>query len=446
MLPYMPIHYLLFEKLKIPAIVLTSGNVTDEPIVIDNKDALEKLSSIADAILTYNREIHNRTDDSVVTIINKKERILRRSRGFVPQPVNLHRDVDGILATGAELVNCFCIGKGKQAIFSQHIGDLKNFQTYEFYCETIEKYIKLFRFEPKMVVSDLHPDYLSTKYAVDSKWKHIKVQHHHAHIVSCMAENRLDEKVIGVAFDGTGLGDDNRIWGSEFLICDLKDYKRISHFDYIPMSGGDKATEEPWRMALSYLYKFYGKDFKKFDLPFLKKVEPASIELLCDAIDKKINCPLTSGAGRLFDAVAALLNITPYSKFHAEAPMRLEAIIDNKITTSYPFSTGKTISFEESFDCIIRDILQSVPLSVISAKFHNSIISVIIKVAESIRETHHLNKIVLSGGSFQNKYLLSKLEVLLPKHGFDVFTHSIIPTNDGGIALGQLVIAAKNFL
>ena len=444
MLPYMPIHYLLFEKLDMPAIVLTSGNISDEPIVTDNKTAIEKLSGIADAVLTYNRDIYNRIDDSVVTIVNKEERILRRSRGYVPIPIKLNLNVDGILATGAELVNCFCIGKDKQAILSQHIGDLKNIETYEFYCETIEKYKKLFRFNPKLMVSDLHPDYLSTKYAIDSGLKHFKVQHHHAHIASCMAEYKLDEKVIGVSFDGTGLGDDNHIWGGEFFVCDLKEYTRINHFDYIAMPGGDKASHEPWRMALSYLYKTYGKEFVELDLPFLKNIKPSTIELICAAIDKNINSPLTSSSGRLFDAVAAIINLCPLSKFHAEAPMRLEAIIDRKIKQAYPFTIGKTIIFEETIELIVNDLKRSAPLSEISAKFHNTIIAIILEVAKETRDNHNLNKIVLSGGTFQNKYLLENIETLLIKHNFEVFSPKKVPTNDGGIAIGQLVIAAKS--
>jgi hydrogenase maturation protein HypF len=446
MLPYMPLHYLLFEKSNISAIVLTSGNISGEPIVTDNKTAVEKLLNIADAVLTYNRDIYNRTDDSVVTVVNKRERIFRRSRGYVPVPINLNFNVDGILATGAELVNCFCIGKNNQAIISQHIGDLKNIETYEFYCETIERFKKLFRFEPSLLVSDLHPNYLSTQYAVETKLKHIRVQHHHAHIVSCMAENNLDEQVIGVGFDGTGYGDDNNIWGSEFFVCDLKKYTRINHFGYIPMPGGDKVTDEPWRIAVSYLYKIYGNNLLKLDLPFLKNINSSSIELLCDAIDKKINCPMTSSAGRLFDAVAALINLCPYSKFHAEAPMRLESIIENKYEHAYPYSISKTISFEETIEQIVKDIQHNVPLSKISTKFHNTVISVIYDVVKEIRDSHNLNKVVLSGGTFQNKYLLENLENLLTNYDFEVFSHKKVPTNDGGIALGQIVIAAKNYL
>ncbi len=221
MLPYMPFHHLLFEKLNIPAIVLTSGNLSDEPIVIDNHEAIDKLIRIADAVLVYNREIYNRTDDSVVFSVNEKERLIRRSRGYSPQPVNLQLNVDGIFASGAELVNCFCIGKGKQAILSQHIGDLKNLETLEFYTESFERFKKLFRASPELVACDLHPDYLSTRFAKDLKIPILEVQHHHAHIASCMAEHNLDEKVIGVSMDGTGYGDDGHIWGGEFFVCDL---------------------------------------------------------------------------------------------------------------------------------------------------------------------------------------------------------------------------------
>ena len=444
MLPYMPFHHLLFEKLTIPAIVLTSGNISDEPIITDNETAIEKLSTIADAVLTYNRDIYNRTDDSVVTIVNKKERIFRRSRGYVPAPILISTNVDGILATGSELVNCFAIGKDNKVLLSQHIGDLKNMETYEFYGETIEHFKKLFLFKPTLIVSDMHPNYLSTQYAVETGLKHIKVQHHHAHVASCMAEHNLDEKIIGVSFDGTGYGDDGNIWGSEFFVCDLKEYKRVNHFEYIPMPGGDKVTEEPWRMAVSYLYKIYGNEFLKMDLPFLKSIKPTSVELLCQAIDKKINCPLTSSSGRLFDAVAALINLCPVSKFHAEAPMRLESIIDRNIKKVYPFTINNTISFNKTFEQIIKDINHNVPLSEISAKFHNAIISIINETVEKIRNEYSLNKVILSGGTFQNKYLLENIENLLLKNNFEVFSHNKVPTNDGGIALGQMVIGAKN--
>lgn len=443
MLPYMPLHHLMFGHIDTPAVVLTSGNLSDEPILINNDDALKTFNGIADAVLTYNRDIHNRADDSVVTVVNKKEMIFRRSRGYVPTPLNLQKNVDGILATGAELVNCFCIGRDNQAIISQHIGDLKNLETYEFFTGTIEKFKRLYRLNPGLVVSDMHPDYLSTQYATQSGIPHVKVQHHHAHIVSCMAEHNLDEDVIGVAMDGTGLGDDGKIWGSEFLICNPKNYRRINHFAYMPMPGGDKVTSEPWRMAVSYLYEIYGDGFRNFDLPFLKNIPADPVGLLCNAIDKKINSPLSSGAGRLFDAVAALINLCPVSKFHAEAPMRLEAVLNPSNRDHYHFEfTENGISFHKTIIGIVDDMKTGRHIADISAKFHNTIITVIAQTVKEISSNHNLNKVVLSGGTFQNKYLLENIENELLSSGFSVYSHSKVPTNDAGIALGQLVIAS----
>ncbi|MCK9612483.1 MAG: carbamoyltransferase HypF [Bacteroidales bacterium] len=442
-LPYMPVHYLLFQHLPIPAIVLTSGNISDEPIITNDDEALEKLNCITDATLTYNREIYNRNDDSVVFVTNNQERIIRRSRGYVPRPINTNHYLEGILAAGAELTNCFAIGKGNKAILSQHIGDLKNFETYEFYCETMERFRKLFLFEPKVVTCDLHSNYLSTKYAKETKLPLIQVQHHHAHIVACMAENVIDEKVIGIAMDGTGYGEDGNIWGSEFLICDLNNFKRYTHFDYMPMPGGDKATEEPWRMAVSYLHSYFGKEFLYYELEFLKNIDTNSVEMVCEAINKKINCPLSSGSGRLFDAVAALINICTHSKFHAEAPMRLESIIDSNCRDSYSFSINKTIVFKDTFLQIIEDLKQKISPSVISAKFHNTIVNIVLETVIKIRNDLGINRIALSGGTFQNKFLSENIENKLAASGFEVFIHTKVPSNDGGIALGQIVVAAN---
>jgi hydrogenase maturation protein HypF len=442
-LPYMPIHYLLFERLSIPAVVLTSGNFYEEPIIIDNDEALKKLFDIADAVLTYNREIYNRTDDSVVKIINNDECLFRRSRGYAPNPVKLTINADGILAAGAELVNCFCIGKGTQAILSQHIGDLKNIESYRFYTETIDKFKKLFRVNPSLVVSDLHPDYLSTRYAESLGITNIKVQHHHAHIASCMVENNIDEPVIGVSFDGTGYGTDGNTWGSEFLIADLKDFKRYTHFEYTGLPGGDKAVEEPWRTAVSYLYKYMGRAFLDLKLPFLEKIDSIKINHVLDAIDKKINCPLSCGAGRLFDAAAAITGVCTMSMFHAEAPMRLESVAASGIKECYDFEINKTISFGRLFKGMIGDIKKGVSASLISAKFHNTIICVIFETVIKMRKETGINKVVLSGGTFQNKYISEGVKKMLVKDKFKVYTQNRIPANDGGIALGQLAIAAK---
>ena len=443
MLPYMPFHYLLFEKLGLPAIVLTSGNISGEPIVIKNEIALEELSKISDAVLTYNRDIYNRTDDSVAFVVNRRERIIRRSRGYAPQPVNLKLNVDGIFAVGAELVNAFCIGKGNQAIMSQHIGDLKNLEALEFYTESFERHKKLFRMKPDLVVHDMHPDYLSTKFAKEMGIPAVEVQHHHSHIASCMAEYNLDEKVIGISFDGTGLGDDGNIWGGEFFICDLAGYKRYTHFDYIPLPGGDSVTKEPWRTAVSYLYKIYGKEFLELDLPFLKDLDKSSLNIIVQAIEKNINSPLSSSAGRLFDAVAALTDLCLVSKFHAEAPMRLEAAINFKEDGAYPFDFGDVISFEDTVREIVEDIKEGVPVADISAKFHNTIINVVFGVASMIRKETGLDKVVLSGGTFQNRYILQNVETILTLEGFKVYSQANIPSNDGGVALGQIAIAAK---
>ncbi len=442
-LPYMPIHYLLFEKITLPALVLTSGNLSDEPIITADDEARELFGKITDAIVSYNREIHNRTDDSVVKFFSGSERVFRRSRGYAPAPIKTLYHVEGILASGAELVNCFCVGKGNQAVFSQHIGDLKNIETYRFYTETIEKYKRLFRFSPGLVAHDMHPDYLSTRYALELNIDSISVQHHHAHIASCMAEHGIDEKVIGVSFDGTGYGTDGNIWGSEFFVADLYVFERYAHFEYIALPGGDKVTEEPWRTALSYLYCSFGRHVQSLEIPFIRLLDEKKLNLVLDALEKRINCPLSSGAGRLFDAVAALLNVCPVSTFHAEAPMRLESLTAGSLNQRYEVSLGETISFKEMFQQIIEDIHKDMPVEIISTKFHNTIIYTIFRVSLQIRRKTGLNKIVLSGGTFQNKYIMERLEPLLIKNKFEVFSHSRIPCNDGGIAFGQLIIAAK---
>jgi hydrogenase maturation protein HypF len=443
MLPYMPFHYQLFRHLKTPVIVLTSGNLSDEPIIIDKEKAIDVLEPVTDAILDYNRDIYNRTDDSVLIVMNEIPRLLRRSRGYVPNPVRLAINVNDILATGAELVNCFCLGRGKDAILSQHIGDLKNYETYSFYVETIEHFRKIFRLKPELVAHDMHPDYLSTRYAAGTGLKRIAVQHHHAHIASAMAENGIDEKVIGVSFDGTGYGDDGNIWGSEFMICDLSDYTRYMHFEYKKMPGGDAVTSEPWRMAVSYLYSFMGEKFLDLNLPFLRNIKSENLNIILKMLNDNLNAPLTSGAGRLFDSVAALLNICVQSAFHAEAPMRLESVITEGIKDCYLFNNDHDIVFKETFRGIIDDILKGIPEGIISAKFHNTIINIVKTTVKKIHEETGLNKVVLSGGTFQNRYLLANLEPALTNSGFKVYAHSRIPSNDGGIALGQLIIAAS---
>ncbi len=443
MLPYMPVHYLLFEKLNTPAIVLTSGNLAEEPIIIDNAGALKMLGPVSDAVLHYNRQIHNRCDDSVAMLVNEHPRLIRRSRGYVPNPIGLDLDTEGIFAAGAELVNCFAMGKGQQGIMSQHIGDLKNFETYEFYRETYERFKRLFRLEPDLVAHDLHPDYLSTRFAKELGLPVVPVQHHHAHIASVLAEHKLDEKVIGVSFDGTGLGDDGIIWGSEFLVCDLEAYERITHLEYMPMPGGDRATYEPWRMAVSYLYPLYGRELTQLKLPFLGEIDSRSLEMVIQSIEKNINCPLSSGAGRFFDAVAALLGFCTVSQFHAEAPMRLEAGIMDGEEGIYPYTAGEPLGTGPVIDAMVKDIGKGIDPGLISARFHNTASSIIFDTVKRISSYRGIKKIALSGGTFQNRYLSARIENQLRENGFDVFVPLQLPANDGGIALGQLAVAAK---
>jgi hydrogenase maturation protein HypF len=442
MLPYMPFHYMLFENLKVPAIVLTSGNISDEPIVIDDTEALLKFQPISDAVVTYNREIHNRTDDSVALFVNNKSRLIRRSRSYTPSPIHLDINTEGIFAAGAELVNCFCIGKGKQAIMSQHIGDLKNLETLDFYTESVDRFKRLFRFEPQLAVCDMHPDYLSTHFARELNIPILETQHHHAHIASCMAEYKRDENVIGISFDGTGYGTDGHVWGGEFFVCDLNDFERVSHFEYIPQPGGDVVTKHPWRMMLSYMQHYFGNDVID-QYPYLfNNIHAQELALVNVMLEKGINCPLTSSAGRLFDAVSALLNICKTASYHAEPPMRLESVAKHT-SENYAFNAGEEISFKPTFEGILKDIDQKIDVGVISGKFHNTILQVIIKTAQKVSHQRGIKKVVLSGGSFQNRILLKKAENSLKDANFAVFSQSAIPSNDGGIALGQLAIAAK---
>ncbi len=444
MLPYMPFHYLLFERLKLPAVVLTSGNLSDEPIVIDNRTALEKLGGISEGVITYNRDIHNRTDDSVAFIANGKERVIRRSRSYAPSPVHLTFDAEGIFAAGAELVNCFCIGKGRQAIMSQHIGDLKNLETLEFYKESIRRHERLFRFQPTLAAMDMHPDYLSTNYVRQLDIPTVAIQHHHAHIASCMAENGVDTKVIGVSFDGTGYGTDGNIWGGEFMVCDFLDFERKAHFEYIPQPGGDAVTKHPWRMMTAYLVHYFGENVVAEYPELFKDTDPKELEIVLFMIKNKINAPLTSSAGRLFDAVSSLLGICRDTTYHAEAPMRLEAAATPDTEGSYPFEfTGDIISMKPAFEAMIDELTKGKRPGNIAARFHQAIVSVILETVTRISHETGIREVVLSGGTFQNRIILEQTEQRLVSEGFHVYSHSHIPSNDGGIALGQLAIAAK---
>jgi hydrogenase maturation protein HypF len=446
MLPYSPLHHLLLNG-PLKTLVMTSGNVSDEPISYKNEEAFRRLSKIADYFLFHNREIHMRCDDSVTRIIEGKPCILRRSRGYVPFPIKLSFPIEMILACGGELKNTFCLTRGQYAFMSHHIGDLENLETLTSFEEGIEHFKRLFYIEPKAVAYDLHPDYLSTQYAFSiPDIPKIGVQHHHAHIVSAMAENGIEEDVIGIALDGTGFGLDGTIWGGEFIKANLRDFDRLAHLKKVPMPGGSMAIKEPWRMAMVYLSEAFGDETTKLKIDLIRRIDPQKWDVLKRAIEKKINTPLTSSMGRLFDAISSLLSIRDEVHYEGQAAIELEMIADHGVKEKYPFHIYKdekpmVVDSQEMIRGIVRDLIDGAPASKISGKFHRTIAGFIIETCESIRSKEELNQVVLSGGVFQNIFLLSLVTEGLKKSGFDVYTHHLVPPNDGGVSLGQAVIA-----
>jgi len=447
MLPYTPLNHVLVKESGL-ILVMTSGNISSEPIVYHDDDGLERLKSIADYYVLHNREIHIRTDDSVTRIWRGKEEILRRSRGYAPFPLLMSFEFqERILACGAELKNAFCLTRDNFAFLSHHIGDLENLETLTSFEQGIEHFKRIFNIEPSYIAYDLHPEYLSTKYALALKdIPKIGVQHHHAHVVSCMGDNGLDGEVIGVSFDGTGFGTDGKIWGGEFFICDKKEFTRMAHLDYAPIPGGEKAIKEPWRIAASYLDKAYGEDMNDLDIDFIKKLDQKKWEMIKKMIDKEINSPMTSSAGRLFDAISALIGVRGAVYYEGQAAIELEMVAGVDETGVYLFDVmendGKSVILLESvIRDIVSDILSGIPKSVISGKFHNSIADMILKTCKKIKNESQLNRIALSGGVFQNTLLLNKTIDLLDNNGFSVYTQTRVPPNDGGIALGQAIIA-----
>jgi len=449
MLPYTPLHHLLLEKTARP-LVMTSGNISEEPIAAGNEEALKRLSGIADYFLIHNRDICSRYDDSVAMVVNHKARIVRRARGFAPYPIHLTYISASILACGAEVKNSFCLTRETHAFLSQHIGDLENLETLEHFEDTIRLYKTLFHIEPEIIAHDMHPDYLSTRYALDfaktNGLRCVPVQHHHAHIVSCMADNGVTEPVIGVAFDGTGYGEDGAIWGGEFLLADYSGFKRLAHFEYVPLPGGKAAIERPYRMALSYLFKIFGDDTFSLDLPFLKNADRDEMDLIRTQIKRRINAPYTSSCGRLFDAVSALLNIRRESDYEGQAAVELEAVADISVDKGYPFEIMeekgiRVVSFDGTVKAIVEDIAGGIPASEISGRFHATIADVILTVCRGLVEETKIEKVALSGGVFQNRLLVERTIKRLESGGITVLTHHDVPANDGGIALGQAVIA-----
>ncbi|MGE0087079.1 MAG: carbamoyltransferase HypF [Desulfococcaceae bacterium] len=451
MLPYTPLHYLLFDDGDFTALIMTSANRSEEPIVISNDEAFERLADIADFFLVHNREIYLRSDDSIVRHVSGSARFIRRSRGYAPMPVFLKKEIPSVLGCGAELKNTICLSKGKNAFLSQHIGDMENLETLDFFHLTVSHLKRILDIEPKIIAHDLHPDYMSTRFALEQEgMKTIGVQHHHAHIVSCMAENQIEGPVIGLAFDGTGFGTDGTVWGGEVLISDLHEFKRIGNISPVPMPGSTAAIREPWRMAVAYLADAFGEDFLNFDLPVLKDAGEMKIQMIREMIRKNINTPLTSSMGRFFDGMAALLGIRSRVSFEGQAAMELEMMAGKEGEGLYPCEWEKRETLQILTAPIVRGIVRdmqsglSVPL--ISRRFHSSLIHIFSELCKEIRNDTDLNRVVLSGGVFQNALLLDGLIRNLEKRDFQVFTHCLLPCNDGGISLGQVMIAAAKVL
>lgn len=449
MLPYTPLHYLLLEPDEdYPKVmVMTSGNLSDEPIAYEDEDARSRLSGIADGFLVHNRSIHMRVDDSVLRLVENQPYFTRRSRGFAPDPIRIENDLAELLACGAELKNTFCLSRDHYAFMSHHIGDLENYETLQSFEEGIQHYQRLFRIKPQSLAADLHPDYLSTKYAIERSCKEEiplhQVQHHHAHLASCLADNRWNstENVIGLIFDGTGYGTDGNIWGGEILVGSYTGFQRLFHLSETPLPGGDSAIRNPSKIAMAHLFTA--------NLPWSDELAPIKAltkqeqSVLRSQIENRINCPLTTSMGRLFDAVAALIGIRQTATYEGQAAIELENCCAPSETGYYQFPlSAEIIQTNALFEQILADLRSGVSQGVISARFHNGLALMCLNACQTIQKVTAIKTVALSGGVWQNTTLLKKTSVLLESSGFEVLRHHQVPTNDGGISLGQLMVAS----
>lgn len=449
MLPCTPLHHLLLQT-NFEALVMTSANLSDEPIAFDDDEACQRLASVADAFLSHNRRIHTRCDDSIARVIADRPLLLRRSRGFVPRAIALPENSRSILAVGAELKNTICLTRGDRAFLSQHVGDLKNLEVYTSFKQTIKHLQSILAVRPELVAYDLHPDYDSTRYALEeSGLPSFAVQHHHAHLASCLAEHGVEAPAIGIIFDGIGYGSDGHLWGGEFLIGDLRSCERVGHFRYQPMPGGDLATREPWRMALSYLQTAYVEI--PADSPAFKNIPSAELRLVGQAAARGINAPLSSSCGRLFDAVAAMLGLRQRVSYEGQAALELEMCADPQANQLLPYdlvSEDRQLIFDPA--PLVRSLFElqkeGVSPAILAGRFHASLAAMTLDVCEELRSRTTLQRVVLSGGVFQNCLLTKMTLAHLEKAGFDVLTHSLVPPNDGGLALGQAVVAGRHLV
>jgi hydrogenase maturation protein HypF len=463
-LPYSPLHHLLLAG--ISPLVMTSGNLAEEPIAMDEEQLQRILGTIADAALVHNRPILRRCDDSVLKLIEKQPCVeerngdeqaralhediprhrltLRRSRGLVPDSIQLPAAGPPVLACGADLKNTICIGRDNEAFLSQHIGDLEDYPAYRFFGETIADLAGLLKVRPEIIAHDLHPDYYSTRFALSPQagaGRRVAVQHHHAHIAACLAEHQLAGPAIGVALDGTGYGPDGTIWGGEFLVADLKTYRRVGHFKQYRLPGGEEAIRHPERLAFSIL-QAEGLGEAADLLPALAAEQR---KMLTAMLAQALNSPLTSSAGRLFDAVSALLGLGDSISYEARAAIRLQTLADRNGSGNYPFEiAGEVLSFGPMFSVLLTDLRGGTDRAVIAGKFHRTVAAGVSEMCRRIRAAEKLNTAALSGGVFQNDYLLELVKKDLLRDGFAVYSPEAVPPNDGGIALGQAAVARKN--
>jgi hydrogenase maturation protein HypF len=452
-------------------IVLTSGNLSDEPQCIDNDEARKKLNKIADYFLLHNREIVNRVDDSVVRVVGEKVQTIRRARGYAPATINLPSGFDRvpqILAMGSELKNTFCLLREKEAIVSQHLGDLENAAAFNAYQKMLNLYLNLFEHKPEAIAIDKHPEYLSSKLgkelACANQTKLYSIQHHHAHIAACMAENSIplnSPPILGIALDGLGYGEDGTLWGGEFLLADYRQFQRLATFKPIAMIGGEQAIYQPWRNTYAHLLAAQLWDTcqqQYTELGIVKFLKQKPLKLLNQIIEKQINSPSASSVGRLFDAVAAAIGIFPEEcSYEGQAAIEMESLVDiNSLnnyeeTNNYHFDVG----FLDNIYCIepapmwqalLNDLQQQIPRKTIAAKFHKSLVNVIVEMVNLVRQEHLIDRVALTGGVFQNRILLEKVTEDLQSLEINVLTHSLVPTNDGGLSLGQALITAAQLI
>jgi hydrogenase maturation protein HypF len=451
MLPYTPLHYLIMQG-PFDALVMTSGNISDEPIAHENDDARRRLAELADYFLLHDRDIHIRTDDSVVQLIDAKLVMLRRSRGYIPFPIELPQGIGNhnVLAVGPELNNTVCLTRGDMAYISHHVGDLQNVPAYDAFVQAVGHMQDILSIKPQAVACDMHPGYLSTRYAKECGLPLIEVQHHHAHIASVLVEAGCTEPVIGVAYDGMGWGDDGLSWGGEFMVCDLAGYERMGYLEPTPQPGGDAAAKKIVRMAFSFLMKEYGEEATALASELLPSLNEQETKIIAQQIERGLNCPLTSSMGRLFDAVSALTGICDYNSYHARAPMEMQARamrardeegcyavrIDESQNGQLIVRTGDIIR------AVIEDRRKGICVDNIAARFHNTIVRLTLDICKSIRYKTKLSKVALSGGVIANALLTERLLIMLRHEGFETMINRQAPPSDGGVSLGQAAIAA----